>query len=109
MAEQLGFIGAGNMAQAIFKGILKTKKFAATDIHIYDPDGDKLRQLTEAYGMIGEASNINVCTHADVLFLCTKPNVYPTIINEIKSAVDVNTVIVTIAAGQSIRQNRIAL
>lgn len=104
MAEQLGFIGAGNMAQAIFKGILKTKKFAATDIHIYDPDGDKLRQLTEAYGVIGEASNIHVCTHVDVLFLCTKPNVYPTIINEIKSAVDVNTVIVTIAAGQSIRR-----
>jgi pyrroline-5-carboxylate reductase len=104
MATQLGFIGAGNMAQAIFKGILKTKEFAATDIHIYDPDDDKLQQLTKTYGVTGETSNTNVCTQADVLFLCTKPNIYPTIINEIKSAVDINTVIVTIAAGQSIRQ-----
>jgi pyrroline-5-carboxylate reductase len=104
MAEQLGFIGAGNMAQAIFKGILKIEKFAATDIHIYDPDAGKLQQLTEAYGVMAEASNINVCTQADVLFLCTKPTVYPAVISEIKSAVKANTVIVTIAAGQSIRQ-----
>ncbi|MCD8018971.1 MAG: pyrroline-5-carboxylate reductase [Clostridiales bacterium] len=48
--NQLGFIGMGNMAQAIVKGIIQSGKIKGENIFAYAPHQDKLRKNAEMIG-----------------------------------------------------------
>ena len=44
---KIGFIGAGNMAQAIIHGMLKSGKYLPEQINLYDVDQKKCEKLAE--------------------------------------------------------------
>lgn len=98
---KLGFIGAGNMGSAIIGGVLASKMIDGRDITVFDKDAAKVKDLSGKYG-VNVASNSTECTECDIVFLCVKPNVLDSVIKEISSYVNENTVFVSIAAGQSI-------
>ena len=99
---KIGFIGGGNMGGAIIGGIVEGKVAESSDIYVYDVNTDAVNKLKDQYGIqqvvIGQAA-VNA---ADILFLCVKPNVLYSVIDEIKADVSENTLIISIAAGQSI-------
>ena len=41
MKKTIGFIGAGNMAGAIIKGMIKSNQFSGEEIAVYDTDAEK--------------------------------------------------------------------
>lgn len=99
----IGFIGAGNMAQAIIGGILKSKIADKSDIIASDVESKALARVKEKYGIRVTSDNREVAL-ADILFLAVKPIYYKPVIDEIKDvAVKDSQVIVTIAAGKSIK------
>lgn len=63
---QLGFIGAGNMASALARGI-------GEPVLVADPDAGRAEALVEAVGGEVLASNAEVAERADVVVLCHKP------------------------------------
>ena len=63
---RLGFIGAGNMASALARGIGEPALVA-------DVDGDKARALAEAIGGEAVGSNAELAERADAVVLCHKP------------------------------------
>ena len=97
-----GFIGNGNMGGAILGGLLKNKLAAPTDITVSDINEEGLAKTNEAYGVCVSKDNKATAQGADILFLAVKPNVLYKVIEEIKDSVDENTLIISIAAGQSI-------
>lgn len=97
----IGFIGAGNMATAIIGGIINAGLVEGTQIIAADPAGNKLETLQETYG-IQTGDNKKTAETADILFLSVKPNMFQTVIQEIKNHVLPKTIIVSIAAGQTI-------
>ena len=48
--ERLGFIGMGNMAQALCAGFVNSGKIAAESVYAYAPHYDKLVKNSEKYG-----------------------------------------------------------
>ncbi len=98
---KIGFIGNGNMGSAILCGILKNGIAATGDIIVADINEAGLAQSKEKYG-INVTSDNAMAAKSDLLFLAVKPNVVYKVIDEIKSYVTENTIIVSIAAGQSI-------
>lgn len=44
--KKIGFIGSGNMATALIKGLLKSEKIPAENLYASDVDMDKLEQLS---------------------------------------------------------------
>ncbi len=100
---KISFIGAGNMGSAIIGGIVKSRLANPTDITVADRDNDKLNTINAQYGVSITTSNTD-CLDCDILFLCVKPNVIYSVIDEIKDAVGENTIVVSIAAGQSIKK-----
>ena len=46
---KIGFIGTGNMGQAILEGFIVSEKVKKEDIFIYDPDQLKLDTLIKKY------------------------------------------------------------
>jgi pyrroline-5-carboxylate reductase len=63
---RLGFIGAGNMASALARGIGEPALVA-------DVDGDKARALAEAIGGEAVGSNAELAERTDAVVLCHKP------------------------------------
>lgn len=98
---KLGFIGAGNMAQAMIGGIL-LKGLAKKDEIIASAATDKtINKVREEFGIETTTDNREVAK-ADIIFLAVKPVFYEKVIDEIKDIVTEDKIIVTIAAGKSI-------
>ena len=98
---KLGFIGAGNMAQAIIGGILKKGIYSKDDIIASAATEKTINKVSEEFGINTTLDNKKVA-EADILFLAVKPVYYKSVIDEIKDIVSSDQIIVTIAAGKSI-------
>ena len=88
MNKKLGFIGYGNMAKAMVTGIL-TK---------LEPENIMVSDIK-----IPTTTNIEVAEFADVLIIATKPNQYQDVVKEIKNDLKPETIVVSIAAGLTIK------
>lgn len=102
MDKKIGFIGAGNMGGAIIGGIVKAQLVTPEYIIVSDQNKSSLERLKTKYGFITAADNREAGRKADILFLAVKPDRYCSVIREIKDAVRDQTLIVSIAAGQTI-------
>ena len=81
--DKVGFIGTGNMATAIIKGLIENG-VNSKYVYAYDIDSEKLNKISKEYNITVVTSNIDVLEMADIIFLAVKPNIYPIILNEIK-------------------------
>jgi pyrroline-5-carboxylate reductase len=73
---QLGFIGAGNMASALARGI-------GEPVLVSDPDSDRAAALARAVGGEALGSNAEVAERADVVVLCHKPKQLDEVADEV--------------------------
>lgn len=100
--SSIGFIGAGNMAQALIDGIIQAGKFAPSNIMISDISGDRLIWLAKRYGVVAVSNNTVIAQKADIIVLSVKPQVMGGVLEEIKSSIKDDSVIISIAAGITI-------
>ena len=102
MNKKLGFIGAGKMATAILKGVLKSKVFDAQNVFISDKNPDALEILKKEYNVNICSSNDDVVKNADVVLFAVKPFVLCDVLKEIKPVLKEGQLVLSIAAGISI-------
>lgn len=97
---EIGFIGVGNMAQAIICGLLEAR-VPAHKLLVAEPDADRRRQLgTLGQGLRLAGSNAEVAAAADVLVLAIKPQVMPTVLGELRGGRrPARQLVMSIAAG----------
>ena len=99
----LGFIGTGNMATAIIKGVLASKMLKGEDIAIYDIDTEKAEALAGEYGLKVLSSENEIAEKCDKVVLSVKPNVFPLLLGKIDAELkNNNPLIISIAAGKTI-------
>ena len=98
----LGFIGCGNMAQAMLKGILAKGIYSPEDIIVSRRSSAKLQKIKAGLGVHITTDNAEVAAKADVLILAVKPNMFEVVIPEIRDHVGKDTLIISVAAGQTI-------
>lgn len=99
---KLGFIGCGNMAKAMIKGIVGSGKVAADSIYGSNTTPEHAQAVAAEFGINAGADNVVVAQNADVLFLSVKPYQYEAVIAEVRDAVAADTIVVTIAPGKTI-------
>ena len=102
MEKKIGFIGGGNMAQAMISGILSAGVAKPEQLFCFDANENTLKTLKERHGICIAAGNVEVTKTADILILAVKPQVQPAVIKEIRDAVRPETIVVSIAAGRKI-------
>jgi pyrroline-5-carboxylate reductase len=90
----LGFIGAGNMGEALLKGLLKTQKPEQIRVSARRPE--RIAELEKMYGVKG-GSNAEVAKSSDVLLLCVKPQILDQVLRGLEVAPE--TLIISVAAG----------
>lgn len=103
MDKQIGFIGCGNMGMAIIGGMINKNIVSSNKIICSDLNTTNLKHASEKYGLTTTTDNNEVAKNADILILSIKPDLYASIINEIKEVIKNDVIVVTIAAGKSIK------
>ena len=96
--KKLGFIGAGNMGEALFKGLLNTKAAKPSQILVSARRPERVRELVQAYGVRG-CSNAEVARDSDVIVLCVKPQILDQVLRGISPDVSRDKLIISVAAG----------
>lgn len=100
--KKIGFIGCGNMGSAIIGGLLSAGLFARENIMAADASQASAERIASAYGIKTTTNNKDIPAFADILLLSIKPNIFPLVIPEIRDLVRDDTLIISIAAGQTI-------
>ena len=96
---RIGFIGSGNMAEALIKGMIAGGAFKASDIYISDVRPERLDFLAGEYGVGRAAGNKELASQADVLILSVKPQKMAEALDSIKGAVKKGSLVISIVAG----------
>lgn len=99
--KKIGFIGAGNMATAIIKGLLAQNNGKADFISVYDISDEK-RCTMGKMGVNICQSSAEVAENCDIIVLAVKPQNYSEVLDSLKSVVNESKTLVSIAAGISI-------
>jgi pyrroline-5-carboxylate reductase len=103
MDLKIGFIGCGKMAQAMIKGMISSGKIKAAQITVSTKTDATLKIVKESYGVHTTIDNKEVAEHSDLLFLAIKPELHSEIIKEIKDTIGEKTIIITVAAGITLK------
>jgi len=99
---KLGFIGCGNMATAMIKGIISNGIVAKEDIMGADLSQTSIDKIASEMGITVTTDNKEVAGKVDVLVLSVKPQFYESVITEIKGVVNAQQLIITIAPGKTL-------
>jgi pyrroline-5-carboxylate reductase len=96
---KIGFIGGGNMAEALIKGMIQSSRFKVQDIFVSEPREERRRYLQQSYGIKTTGSNKEVVSSCGIIILAVKPQNMDTVLDEIGGVITEEKTIVSIAAG----------
>jgi pyrroline-5-carboxylate reductase len=71
--KNIGFIGAGNMAEALIKGLIKKKIIKPSMIIASDIKPDRREYMKDTYNILTTDDNLKVLNEANVIILAVKP------------------------------------
>nr|WP_300004274.1 pyrroline-5-carboxylate reductase [Tissierella sp.] len=102
MKKKIGFIGCGNMASAMIKGIISSDIVESDDIIVSAKTKTTLEKIEKEFKIRTTLDNKQVAREADFLFLAVKPHLYKGILEVIKEDIKEETVVISIGAGISL-------
>ncbi|MFC1838692.1 pyrroline-5-carboxylate reductase [Thermodesulfobacteriota bacterium] len=97
--EKVGFIGAGNMATALVKGIISSDLYTPEMIKVSDVDTDKIKNIYQDYSVEGMHSNRDLVKSCNIIILSVKPQVINDVLEDIKDEISNDHIVISIAAG----------
>jgi pyrroline-5-carboxylate reductase len=100
--KKIAFLGGGNMAEALIKGLIAAGTATPDQILVTDISSDRLEYLNKTYGVMPQKSNPDAARGADVVVLSVKPQVIERVLADIAPAVDESKLVISIAAGINI-------
>jgi pyrroline-5-carboxylate reductase len=98
----LAFVGSGTMAEAMIQVLLDKGCIAPAHICASGPREERAQELERRYGVIGTTDNREAAEAADVVVLSVKPQVIPTVLNELIGLVFPGGLVLSIVAGVKI-------
>ena len=101
-SKTIGFIGGGNMAEAMIRGLVSTSVIDSKSLFVSDPVNEKLEKLKNDYKISVAKDNIELVQKCDVIILAVKPQSVNDVLNGIQDKVTEKKMVISILAGVSI-------
>ena len=98
-SRQIGFIGAGNMAEALIRGLVRGGHIPGERVLASAPRRARLDELRAAYGIGTTTDNREIARGAEILVLSVKPQILHKVLREISGQVRPGALVISIAAG----------
>ena len=102
MSKKVGFIGCGNMGSSMVGGLIKSGFLKAEDIIVSTKTETSAKKLSDEFNVATTVDSKVVAKESETIILAIKPNMYKSIVEEIKSELTRDKLIITIAAGITI-------
>lgn len=99
---KLAVIGLGNMATAMVGGIIKAGLIAPSDISGSDYSSAQADKAKEAFKINAGTDNKAAIAGADYVIMAVKPQVYESVLPEVKEALTEGQVLISIAPGKTL-------
>jgi pyrroline-5-carboxylate reductase len=99
LGKTIAFLGAGNMAEALIKGLLRAKVAGPKEVLCSDRRAERGPELTERYGVRFSNDNLAAAQEADIVVLSVKPQAMNKLLDEIGPALNERKLVISIAAG----------
>jgi pyrroline-5-carboxylate reductase len=100
--RRIGFIGAGNMAEAIIRGLLESEAVKPDHITASDVMPERLNYMQTTYGINTLADNAELAGGTDILVLAVKPQVVASVLTHIGPRTDDTKLVISIVAGLTV-------
>lgn len=100
--KKIGFVGAGNMAEAMMKGLLHSGVSKPQNIVASDVRKDRLTFIKELFDVSVCEKNTDTVDQADIVVLAVKPQIMEPVLLELADRVNTSKLIISIAAGVSL-------
>jgi pyrroline-5-carboxylate reductase len=102
-------VGAGNMGEALIKGLVAANVVPAKAVVASDARPERLAEIERQYGIRVATGNAEVVAGADVVILAVKPQIMAPVLGEIAPSVTARHLLVSVAAGLPTAAIRAAL
>ncbi len=102
-SKKIGFIGGGNMAEALIKGLLSASFIEAKNLIASDVSAERREWLHKEYHIKTTDDNRELAKKCDILLLAVKPQAMNEVLDEIAEWVDHKKLVISIAAGVPIK------
>jgi pyrroline-5-carboxylate reductase len=96
---KISFLGAGNMAEAIINGLLKSRVSKPGNICASDISKTRLQYIAKRYGIKAVSDNTAAVKSSTIIFLAVKPQQVTEVLKDIAGSITKNHLVVSIAAG----------
>ena len=99
---RLACIGAGNMAEALVRGLLNARAVDPDQIVVTDTRRERQELFTSEFGVDATGDNVAAAETADIVIFAVKPQILSRVSLEIASAVQPKALVISFAAGVAI-------
>ena len=97
--KKIGFVGAGNMGEAMIKGLLAANLVPPEAVYATDVRLERLKEIDRQYKIRIAADNPELVRHVDVVIMAVKPQIIEPVLKEIAHALTRQKLLISIAAG----------
>jgi pyrroline-5-carboxylate reductase len=94
----IGFIGTGNMAEAMIRGLLRGSDFAPEQVIASAPREERVAELKQKYSIRATQDNREAAA-AEIVVLSIKPQLFSRVLDEVADAISAEALVISIAAG----------
>jgi pyrroline-5-carboxylate reductase len=103
MKENIGFIGAGNMASALIEGWIGKNLITPAEVFVSNRTEGKLNRLVQDHKVNACATNEELVDKADVVIIAVKPQDLEAAVEPIASSFGADQIVISLAAGIQLR------
>ena len=100
---RLGFIGAGNMGQALIRGLIESGRYLKEDLSAADRDPSVLEAVSGAFGVTAHPSGADLADACRIVVLSVKPQDMRRALLGIRDHLRDDHLLISIAAGIPLR------
>ena len=97
--DTIGFVGSGNMAEALIKGVITANVYSPENVFISDIRAERLKFLAEKYNVIVCEKNSELAAKVETVVLSIKPQNMTEALESIKDSIGAVKLFISIAAG----------
>jgi len=97
--KTIGFIGSGNMGEALISGLINAKTSTPRNIICSDVREQRLEELQDKFGIETTKNNLDLVAASDVIIYAIKPQIMSQVLHETAPELDINKLVISIAAG----------
>ncbi|MCJ8500441.1 pyrroline-5-carboxylate reductase [Desulfatitalea alkaliphila] len=95
----IGFVGSGNMAEALISGLLATGRTHPENILCADINAERRNEMAQRYGVVPEGDNTALIARADVVIYAVKPQIMDSVLRQTAAGLRPTQLVISIAAG----------